>query len=137
MIEINGKQFSDEEILAEYRKRSDEYHEWRQQKAEDFLKNKKRDKCYHCYTIETETGVEDDFFIPLADDIVARVRALKEDINNITDDDDRADFFSEHIEEIGCDIKNVPEPWPDDNIFTNIDLDDYIYLYRFDIHLFD
>jgi len=140
MIEINGKQFSDEEIMAEYRKRSDEYHEWRQQRAEEFLQNKKRDKCYHCYTIEIETSAEDDFFIPLADDIVARVRALKEEISNnpdLTDDDDRDDFFSERIAEIGYEIKNVPEPWPDDNIFTNIDLDDYIYLYHFDIHLFD
>lgn len=140
MIEINGKQFSDEEIMAEYRKRSDEYHEWRQQRAEEFLQNKKRDKCYHCYTIEIETSAEDDFFIPLADDIVARVRALKEEISNnpdLTDDDDRDDFFSERIAEIGYEIKNVPEPWPDDNIFTNIDLDDHIYLYHFDIHLFD
>lgn len=136
----NNRELSDEEILVEYQKRSAEYLEWRQQKAAEFLENKKRDKCYHCNTIEIETGVEDDFFIPLADDIVARVRALKEEINNnpdLTDDDDRDDFFSDHIAEIGYEIKNVPEPWPDDNIFTNIDLDDYIYSYRFDIHLLD
>ena len=139
-ITIKDRVFSDEEIMAEYRKRSDEYHEWRQRKAAEFLQSKKRNKCYHCYTIEIETSVEDDFYIPLADDIVARVRALKEEISNnpnLTDDDDRDDFFSERIEAIGCDIKNVPEPWPDDNIFTNIDLDDYLYLYHFDIHLFD
>ena len=140
MIEINGKQFSDEQVMAEYKKRTSEYRKWRLQKAAEFLQNKKREKCYHCYTIETETSVEDDFFIPLADDIVARVRALKEEISNnpkLTDDDDRADFFSDHIAEIGYEIKNVPEPWPDDNVFTNIDLDDYIYLYHFDLHFFN
>lgn len=140
MLEINGKQFSDELIMAEYMKRSDEYLEWRQQKAAEFLQNKKRKKCYHCYTVETETSVEDDFFIPLSDDIINRVRALKEEIKNdpeLKDDDDRADEFSDRIYEIGYDIENVPQPWPDDNIFTNIDLDDYIYLYHFDIHLFD
>ena len=136
MLEINGIEFSDDE----YMKRSDEYLEWRQQKAAEFLKNKKREKCYHCYTIETETGVEDDFYIPLTDDIIARVQALKEEIKNnpeLKDDDDRADEFSDRVYEIGYDIQNVPEPWPSDNIFTNINLDDYIYLYRFDIHLFD
>ncbi len=139
-ITIKDRVFSDEEILAEYRKRSDEYHEWRQQKAAEFLQSKKRNKCYHCYTIETETSVEDEFFIPLADDIVARVQALKEEIRNdpeLKDDEDRADEFSDRVCEIGYDIENVPQPWPDDNIFTNIDLDDYLYLYHFDIHLFD
>lgn len=28
-IIINNRTFSDEEIMAEYRKRSNEYHEWR------------------------------------------------------------------------------------------------------------
>ena len=132
--------FSDEEIIAEYKKRTKEYRKWRLQKAAEFLQSKKRNKCYHCYTAETETGYEDEFFIPLADDIVARVQALKEEINNdpqLKTDEDRSDEFRDRICEIGYDIKNVPEPWPDDNIFTNIDLDDYLYLYRFDIHLFD
>lgn len=139
-IITKDKEFSDEEILAEYRKRSDEYHEWRQQKAAEFLQSKKRDKCYHCYTEETETGYADEFFIPLADDIVARVQALKEEIRNdpeLKDDEDRADEFRDRVCEIGYDIENLPQPWPDDNIFTNIDLDDYRYLYHFDIHLFD
>lgn len=84
--------------------------------------------------------MEDEFFITLSDEIVARVQALNEELRNnpeLIDDDDRADFFRERIEEIGYDIKNLPGPWPDDNVFTNIDLDDYIYLYHFDIHLFD
>ena len=139
-IITKDKEFSDEEILAEYRKRSDEYHEWRQRKAAEFLQSKKRNKCYHCYTVETETGYEDEFFIPLADAIVARVQALKEEIRNdpeLKDNEDRADEFSDRVCEIGYDIENVPQPWPDDNIFTNIDLDDYLYLYHFDIHLFD
>lgn len=140
MIENEGRQFSDEEILAEYRKRSDEYLEWRQQKAAEFLQNKKRDKCYHCYTVETETSFEDDFYLELDDDIIARVQALKERIAHdpeMTDDDMREDELLNGIEEIGYDIKNVPQPWPSDNVFTNIDLDDYLHFYRFDIHLLD
>lgn len=138
-LKINNRELSDEEVLAQFKKRTAEYRKWRMQKAAEFLQNKKRAKHYHCYTIETETSVEDEYYIALSDDIIARVRALKEEINNnpeLKTDEDRADEFSDRVCEIGYDIQNVPQPWPDDNIFTNIDLDDYLYYYRFDIHFF-
>lgn len=141
MIEYKGRQFSDEEILAEYRKRSDEYLEWRQQKAAEFLQNKERDICYHCYTADLDTSFENDFYLDLDDDIVARVRALKDRIAHdpeLIDDDDREDALINGIEEIGNDVENVPRLWwSADTVFTDIDIDDYIYSYNFDIHLLD
>lgn len=138
MLEINGKEFSDEEVLAEYKKRKSEYLKWRRKKAAEFLRNKKRDKFYHC-VIAPEEGGEDDYYLHLNKDIIARVRALKKEIANnpeLKTDEDRADEFSDRIDEIGKDIA-VDMPMPGEFVYTNIDLDDYIYLYRFDIHLFD
>lgn len=139
-IRINkiNKEFSDEEILAEYRKRSTEYLEWRQQKAAEFLQNKKRVKLYRCEIME-DTSVEDTMYLALSEDVISRVRALKESIANDSElktDEDRADEFRDHICEIGDDIE-VSGPMPADYIYTDIDLDDYIYVYRFDIHLLD
>lgn len=137
-ITINNREFTDQEVLAEYRKRSEEYLEWRQQKAAEFLKNKKREKLFHCEIVE-DTSVESEYYLPLTEEIVARVRALKEKIANDPDlktDEARADEFHDRISEIGYDIE-VSGPMPAEYIYTNIDIDDYIYMYRFDIHLFD
>lgn len=134
MLEINGKEFSDAQVVAEYKKRKSEYLQWRRQKAAEFLKNKKRSKCYHC--VISDDGHEEDYFFALPDDIVARVRNLKERIKNDTSlksDADRADEYHDRIDEIGQDVE-IHIPMPEDYIFTDIDIDDYIYLYRFDLH---
>ena len=133
MLEVKGKKFSDEEILTEYKKRKSEYLKWRRKQAAEFLKNKKRKKCYRCEVIIPE-DVEDEYYLALPDDIVARVRALKEEINNdpeLKTDEDRADVFHDRIDEIGMDI-HFDDPFLAEASYTNIDLDDYIYLYRFD-----
>lgn len=135
---INDKEFSDEEVLAEYEKRSAEYLEWRRQKATEFLKNKSRWELYYC-EIEEETGAEHSYYIPLSDDIINRVQELKESIANdpeLKTDKGRADVFRECITEIGYDIE-VDGPMPGEYYYTNIDIDDVIYTYRFDIHLLD
>ena len=62
-LTINNREFSDEEVVAQYQKRSAEYHEWRLQKAIDFLANKQREKRYHCEIVE-DTGAEDEFYLP-------------------------------------------------------------------------
>lgn len=138
MLEINGKTFSDDQVMAEFKKRTNEYRKWRQQKAAEFLKNKKRSKCYRCEVV-SEEAEEEVYYLPLKDDILARVRALKEKIANASElktDQDRADEFHDRIGEIGDDIQ-VDGIFPSTANFTNIDLENYIYLYRFDIHLFD
>ena len=137
MLEINGKEFSDAQVVAEYKKRKSEYLQWRRQKAAEFLKNKKRSKCYHC--VISDDGHEEDYFFALPDDIVARVRNLKERIKNdssLKSDVDRADEYHDCIDEIGQDVE-IHIPMPEDYIFTDIDIDDYIYLYRFDLHFFN
>ena len=137
MLEINGKEFSDEQVMAEYKKRKNEYLKWRREKAAEFLKNKKRNKCYHC--LISDDGHEEDYYFALPNDIVDRVRDLKERIKNdasLKSDVDRADEYLDRIDEIGQDVE-IHIPMPEDYIFTDIDIDNYIYLYRFDLHFFN
>lgn len=137
MLEINGKTFSDDQVMAEFKKRTNEYRKWRQQKAAEFLKNKKRSKCYRC--VISDDGHEEDYYFALPNDIVACVQDLKERIKNdpnLKTDEERADEYHDRIEEIGQDIE-IRIPMPADYIFTDIDIDNFIYLYRFDLHFFD
>lgn len=140
MLEINGKKFSDAKVVAEYKKRKNEYLQWRRQKAAEFLKNKKRAKYYHCEAI-FEPDYENDFYIPLSDEIVARVRTLKEEISHnpeLKSDEDRADEFHDRVYEIGHDIDmDLTAFGGSEWTYTNIDIDDFIYEYRFDLHFFD
>lgn len=139
-IKDNNRELSDEEILVEYQKRSAEYLEWRQQKAADFLQNKKREKQYRCevFSEADEDGFE--IFKALPDDIVARVRALKDAIAKdptLKDDDERYDEYHDRIAEIGEDIAPSNDPMMQGALYFDIDPDDFIYSYRFDIHLLD
>lgn len=139
MIEIEGKQFSDEEILAEYRKRSDEYLEWRQQKAAEFLRNKERDKCYHCSVVSDADEDGFDTHMYLTDNTIARILALKEEISNdpeLKTEEQRDDEFHDRLGEIELDVDDS-DPLMAGAWLEDVDLDDYIYLYHFDIHLFD
>ena len=140
MIEINGKQFSDKEVMAEYKKRTNEYRKWRLQKAIEFLQNKKRKKYYHCSVVSDADDEGFDTFMPLPDDIIARVRALKEEIANdpqLKTDEERDDESQDRIDEIGQDIDTGNDPMMANASFTNIDPDIYIYLYHFDLHFFN
>lgn len=140
MIEINGKQFSDKQVMAEYKKRTSEYRKWRLQKATEFLHNKKRGKYYHCSVVSDADEEGFDTFMPLPNDIIARVRALKEEIANdpqLKTDEERDDVFHDRIDEIGQDIDTGNDPMMANASFTNIDPDTYIYLYHFDLHFFN
>lgn len=136
MLTIKDKQFSDDEVYAAYQKRKKEYAEWCHQKAAEYLQNKKRKKYYQCNVIVPE-DVEDEWYMPLNDEIVARLYKLKEEIANdptLKTDTDRADEFHDRLDEVAQDIKY---DYPGSVIFTNIDLDDYRYYYKFDTHLLD
>ena len=140
MLEINGKEYSDEMIANLRNKRMKEYAKWRRQKAAEFLQNKKRAKYYHCETL-FDPDTENDFYIPLPDEIVARVHALKEEIAKnpeLKTEEDRADEFRDRIYEIGNDIDvDITNFGGSEWMYTNIDIDDYVYEYNFDIHYFD
>ena len=137
MLEINGKTFSDEQILAEYKKRTREYLNWRREKAAEFLKNKKRAKHYYCEAV-FEPDFENEFYIPLPDEIVARVRALKEEIVNdptLKTEKERMDEFHDRVYEIGNDIDvDITNFGGSEWMYTNIDIEDYIYEYNFDVY---
>lgn len=139
-MEINGKEYSDEKIAILHKKRVREYEEWRKQKAAEFLQTKKRAKYYHCEAI-FDPDYENDFYIPLSDEIVARVRALKEEIarnSELKSDEDRADEFRDRVYEIGYDIDvDITAFGGSEWTYTNIDIDDFVYEYNFDLHFFD
>ena len=61
MLEINGKEYSDEMIAKLRSQRRKEYRQWRLQKATEFLQNKKRVKYYHCEAF-FEPDTENDFY---------------------------------------------------------------------------
>ena len=137
MLEINKKTFSDEQVLAEYKKRTREYLNWRRQKAAEFLKNKKRAKYYHCEAV-FEPDFENEFYIPLPDEIVARVRALKEEIANdptLKTEEERKDEFRDRVYEIGNDIDvDITNFGGSEWMYTNIDINDHVYEYNFDVY---
>ena len=136
-IKTKNHEFSDEEIMAEYKKRTNEYRKWRLQKAAEFLQHKKRNKYYHC-VIWDDDATDYEYYLPLPDKMVARVRAMKEEIANNPklDADDREDEYRDRIAEIGQDYEVGATLWPAEGVFHDIDIDNYIYLYRFDIHIF-
>ena len=140
MLEINGKEYSDEMIANLRNKRVKEYAKWRRQKAAEFLQNKKRTKYYHCEAL-FDPDYENDFYIPLPDEIIARVRALKEEIANdpeLKTEEDRADEFRDRVYEIGNDIDvDITVFGGSEWMYTNINIDDYVYEYNFDLHFFD
>ncbi len=140
MLEINGKEYSDEMIANLHNKRVKEYAKWRRQKAAEFLQTKKRTKYYHCEAL-FDPDYENDFYIPLPDKIVARVRALKEEIANdpeLKTEEDRADEFRDRVYEIGNDIDvDITNFGGSEWVYTNIDIDDFVHEYNFDIHYFD
>jgi len=136
MLEINGKQYSDEEVAQVAKECVAGYLEWRKQHATEFLKNKKRTKHYHCEAFFDPDSVND-FYIPLTDNVINRVRAAQRDVANdptCEDDDDRDDLLKDKIAEIGCDIDVDITPYGGSEWFyTSINPDDFIYVYRFDI----
>ena len=140
MLEINGKEYSDEMIANLRNKRVKEYAKWRRQKAAEFLQNKKRTKYYHCEAL-FDPDYENDFYIPLPDEIIARVRALKEEIANdpeLKTEEDRADEFRDRVYEIGNDIDvDITNFGGSEWMYTDIDIDDYVYEYNFDLNFFD
>ena len=140
MLEINGKEYSDEMIAQLHNKHAKAYRQWRLQKATEFLQNKKRVKYYHCEAF-FEPDTENDFYIPLPDEIVARVRALKEEIARnpeLKTDEERADEFRDRVYEIGYDIdEDITRYGGSEWVYTDINPDDYLYGYNFALHLFD
>ena len=133
MLEINGKEYSDEMIAKLHGQRIKEYRQWRRQKAKEFLKQKEREKCYRCEVEYDGAGCV--FYLPLSDDIVARVHKLNAQIDNnpnLKTDRERSRAYFDGIEKIGEDIQNDwVEQW------DVIDVNDYIYLYGFSVHTFD
>ena len=138
-LKIKDREFSDEEVLAQFKKRTAEYRKWRLQKAAEFLQNKKRNKCYHCGVVSEADDEGFDIFMPIPDDIIARVRALNEEIANdpeLETDEDREAVYHDRIDEIGMDIEPGNDPMMNGASFTLIEPDNYIYLYHFDLHIF-
>lgn len=133
MTEKNDKALKKEQEMNEFNQRCDEYLKWRKQKAAEFLKQKEREKCYRCEVEYDGAGCV--FYLPLSDDIVARVRALNEQIDNnpnLKTDHERSLAYFDGIEKIGEDIQiEWVEQW------NAIDFENYIYLYGFSVHTFD
>lgn len=133
MTEKNDKALKKEQEMNDFDQRCDEYLKWRKQKAAEYLKQKEREKCYRCEVEYDGAGCV--CYLPLSDDIVARVRDLNAQIDNNTNlktDRERSRAYFDGIEKIG---ENIQYDWVEQ--WDAIDVDDYIYLYGFSVHTFD